>query len=54
MKSRHALAHDGVHIVPEVLGNNGPVLAGIALPLVDHLADVGPVVEELVEAALVL
>ena len=48
-----ALAEDGVHLVPEGAVDDRLVLAGIGRALVHGLADVDPVVEQLVEVALV-
>ena len=42
-----------MHLVPERLVDDRLVLAGIGRALVDGLADVDPVVEQLVEIALV-
>ena len=48
-----ALAQDAVNLVPEVLGDDRPMLAGIGNALVHGLADVDPVVQQLVEETLV-
>jgi hypothetical protein len=47
------LAENGVHPIPEGAFDNGFVLAGICRALVNGLAHVDPVVEQLVDIALV-
>ena len=51
--SPRALAQDGVDLVPERLADDRLVLARIGRALVDRLADVHPVPEQLVDVALV-
>jgi hypothetical protein len=48
-----ALEQDGVHLVPEILADDGLVLAGKALPLVHRHAPVHLVVQQLVHLPLV-
>jgi hypothetical protein len=48
-----ALLHDAVNPVPELEHNDRLVLARIGRALVDGIADVDPVVQELVKEALV-
>jgi hypothetical protein len=48
-----AFLQDGVDPVPRLAVDDGVVLAGIALALVDRLADVGAVVQHPVEVLLV-
>src|SRR5262249_50846587 len=44
-----AVLQDGVDPVPEIAANDGLVLARIPRPLVHHVANVGPVVQQNVE-----
>ena len=48
-----ALGEDGVDLVPQRLTDDRFVLAGIGRALVHGLADVDPVVQQLVDVALV-
>src|SRR5690606_16166074 len=47
------LLKDGMHLVPKSAGDDRLVLARIAFALVHRLADIDPVVEQLVEEPLV-
>ena len=47
------LGQDGMDLVPKQHRDDGLVFAGIALALVDRLADIDPVVEDLVERVLI-